>query len=227
MSAPHASPQPASARRRTSTRTRLISAGLDLLAHRPIDSLTIDDIVLAAGTAKGSFYNHFEHRAAFAAAVAEYVREKIEARISFANEGVLDPAERMVRAMGVLVNFALTDPSDAATMVRSHEPATRVSHSINRGLKYDLESGLATGRFFAITADSAALFVLGVNYITLLRLVTESTQLRGARAIARQSGLHLLLGLGVSRRDAQKLASEAATALVTGCAPQSLPENSQ
>ncbi len=203
-------------RRRTQTRGRLIEAGLSLLSEVPIDALSIDEIVAAAGTAKGSFYNHFPDKAAFAEAVAAHVRILIEARISAGNISVTDPAERMVRAMCVTLNFALTHSVEAAIMVRSRAPATRVTHALNTGLKRDLEQGLASGRFFAVTADSAALFVLGVNYITLMHIVSEDAPLRSVRAIARQSGLHLLLGLGLSRQDAQSLASQAVEALITG-----------
>jgi AcrR family transcriptional regulator len=215
--APKQKPEtPAPRKRQTQTRQRLIEAGLALLAEWPIDALTIDMIVERADAGKGSFYNHFVDRAAFAEAVAAHVREAIEARIFGANVTVSDPAERMIRAMCVNLNFALTHPDHAAIMAKSHAPATRASHALNRGLKQDLETGLASGRFYAATADSAALFVLGVNYITLLRLVSERAGVRSARAVARQSGLHLLLGLGLSRRDAQQLAGAAADTLITG-----------
>jgi AcrR family transcriptional regulator len=203
-------------RRRTQTRDRLIEAGLGLLAQAPIDALSIDEIVAQAGTAKGSFYNHFPDKPAFAEAVAAHVRALIEARIGNGNLTVSDPAERMVRALCTTLNFALTHPVEAAIMVRSHAPATRVTHALNTGLKRDLEEGLASGRFFAVTADSAALFVLGVNFITMMRIVSEDASIRSVRAIARQSGLHLLLGLGLSRRDAQALASDAVESVITG-----------
>ena len=36
------------------TRTALVAAGFDLLAAKPIDALTIDEVVAAAGVAKGA-----------------------------------------------------------------------------------------------------------------------------------------------------------------------------
>ena len=51
------------------TRMALLAAGQKLLAERPIDALAIDEIVQTAGVAKGSFYNHFEDKDAFAFAI--------------------------------------------------------------------------------------------------------------------------------------------------------------
>ena len=40
-------------------RSALIRACGDLLVEKPIDAVTINNIVEIAGVAKGSFYNHF------------------------------------------------------------------------------------------------------------------------------------------------------------------------
>ena len=53
------------------TRTALLEAGLDLLADRPIDAIAIDELVAAAGVAKGSFFNHFGDKYGFANAIGE------------------------------------------------------------------------------------------------------------------------------------------------------------
>ena len=68
--------------RRNRTREALLAAGAALLAERPIDALAIDDIVQAAGVAKGSFYNHFVDKAALANAIGEAIRDDIEARVA-------------------------------------------------------------------------------------------------------------------------------------------------
>ena len=44
------------------TRHALLAAGHQLLADRSIDALAVDDIVQAAGVAKGTFYIHFESK---------------------------------------------------------------------------------------------------------------------------------------------------------------------
>ena len=43
-----------------SVREALVVAAQDLLSQKPIDALTIDEIVQRADVGKGSFYSHFE-----------------------------------------------------------------------------------------------------------------------------------------------------------------------
>ncbi|MBA4051256.1 MAG: hypothetical protein C0472_05105, partial [Erythrobacter sp.] len=77
------------------TRAALIAAGLDLIASRPIDAIAIDELVAAAGVAKGSFFNHFADKHAFAEAVAAEVRAEVEAEVTRANAGRTDPVARI------------------------------------------------------------------------------------------------------------------------------------
>ena len=77
------------------TRGALIAAGFELLAEKPIDAIPIDEVVARAGVAKGSFFNHFADKAAFAAAIADEVRLELEERITTANAGEADPLKRI------------------------------------------------------------------------------------------------------------------------------------
>ena len=85
-------------RRRARTRAALLQAGQSLFAAQSVDAVSIDDIVLAADVAKGSFYNHFADKDALAREVAVTVRGEVEAQVDLANAGVADPVMRMARA---------------------------------------------------------------------------------------------------------------------------------
>ena len=50
-------------------RRQLLDAGQQLAQHAPLARLRVDDIVAAAGLAKGTFYLHFPDRAAFLVAL--------------------------------------------------------------------------------------------------------------------------------------------------------------
>ena len=81
------------------TRTALLEAGLDLLADRPIDAIAIDELVAAAGVAKGSFFNHFGDKYGFANAIGEAIRSDIEALIGALNADERDPLARLCGGM--------------------------------------------------------------------------------------------------------------------------------
>lgn len=53
------------------TRTRLLSAGVDMIHAGGFAATGVKDIVVAAGVPKGSFYNHFASKEAFAAEVVD------------------------------------------------------------------------------------------------------------------------------------------------------------
>src|SRR5438477_9699273 len=137
MSNPEKSPQEP---RRLKTRAALILAGAELLSERPIDAIPVDHIVGAAGVAKGSFFNHFADKDAFAAAIAGEIRAEIETQVTAANEGVADPARRIARAVARFVQFARIEPKRARIMLRGHEWTASVDHPLISGLPADIES---------------------------------------------------------------------------------------
>ncbi|HLY79857.1 MAG TPA: helix-turn-helix domain-containing protein, partial [Caulobacteraceae bacterium] len=95
------------------TKAALMAAGRRLLSQRPIDAVTVDDIVQAAEVGKGSFYNHFDDREALARAISAQIRSSIETAIGRANAGVEDPARRMARAICSYLRYALDEPEHA------------------------------------------------------------------------------------------------------------------
>lgn len=50
------------AERRTATRGKILAVAAELLAAKGYDSLTVDEIVLRANVAKGTFYQHFKSK---------------------------------------------------------------------------------------------------------------------------------------------------------------------
>ena len=71
-------------RRRARTRAALLQAGQTLFAAQSVDAVSIDDIVLTADVAKGSFYNHFPDQEGLAREIAVAVRAEAEAGTSSA-----------------------------------------------------------------------------------------------------------------------------------------------
>src|SRR5579859_3984476 len=97
-------------RRRVRTRGALVEAGVRLFSLRPIEAVSVDEITETADIAKGSFYNHFNDKDELAREVSRHVREEVEARVTAANEGVSDPADRVARALYVFALYAREKP---------------------------------------------------------------------------------------------------------------------
>ncbi len=201
-------------RRRARTRAALLQAGQSLFAARSVDAVSIDDIVLAADVAKGSFYNHFADKEALAREIAVQVRAEAEAQIELANAGIADPVLRMARAQAVFVRFAVRNPERARAMVRLFAGATLPNAPMNRGVRADVEAGLTTGLFRDLTVETGVLMAMGMGMVGVSR-VLERDGVTPADALARDLIFGLLRGLGVEGA-AARAASAAAVSDIFG-----------
>jgi AcrR family transcriptional regulator len=195
------------------TKAALIAAGLRLLSQRPIDAVTVDDIVQAAEVGKGSFYNHFADREALARAIPAQIRASIETAVTRSNAGVTDPARRMARAICTYWRYALDEPEHAGVLVHIHTGHTSLTAPLNHGLVEDLETGLASGRFDIATVESGFLYVLGVTQLALVRIVQEPNRAL-AISLTQQMCALVLRGLGVDGAEAAQIAAQASDAIV-------------
>jgi len=195
------------------TKAALMAAGRRLLSQRPIDAVTVDDIVQAAEVGKGSFYNHFADRDALGRAITAQIRASIESAVARANAGVDDPARRMARAVCTYLRYALDEPEPAGVLVHIHTGHTSLTAPLNRGLVEDLETGLATGRFDVATVESGVLYVLGVTQLALVRIVQEPNQ-AFAISLSQQMCALVLRGLGLAGVEADRIAAQASDAIV-------------
>lgn len=190
------------------TRAALIAAGLDLLAARPIDAIAIDEVVAAAGVAKGSFFNHFADKHAFAAAVAAEVRAEVEAEVTEANAARSDPVARIAGGMAVAAAYALREPRRARVVLRGQSVAAAADHPLNRGLRTDIEAARAAGLLRPEAGTSGIAYWLGLCQVVMILLV--ETRPAPAEASERLSEMLTmgLAGLGVPHTHAAAAIAE-------------------
>jgi AcrR family transcriptional regulator len=179
------------------TRAALIAAGLDLLASRPIEAIAIDAVVAAAGVAKGSFFNHFADKHAFAEAVAGEVRAELEDEVTRANAGIADPVVRIAGGMAVAANFALRAPRRTAVLLRSFGIAARADHPLNRGLREDLDAARTAGLLRPEAEVSGLAYWLGLCQVVMVLQVETRPAPTAARARLAEMLAMGLAGLGV------------------------------
>jgi AcrR family transcriptional regulator len=201
--------------RRARTRQALLDAGSRLLAENPIDAIAIDEIVRAAGVAKGSFFNHFEDKDAFGRAVARQLRVEIEAAVAETNRGIDDPARRVARSVCLYVRHASRHPQRASVLLRASSQLSQAGAPLNQGVLNDVSKGLLDGRFSLPTAEAGVLFILGVAQIALARVAREPSAAL-AEALGQQLCSLLLRGLGLQPSEAEQLAAQAAHEVIGG-----------
>lgn len=195
------------------TRSALIGAGFELLAEKPIDAIPIDEVVARAGVAKGSFFNHFSDKPAFAAAIGDEVRLELEARITAANAGVTEPLTRIAGGMRTGAVFALAEPKRTIVLLRSHASSTLNSHPLNRGLVHDMLAAIAAGAVREEARESGVLYWLGLCQVLMANLVEQKPRPEAARVALGAMLVLGLTGLGAAPERARAIAEEACCGL--------------
>lgn len=190
--------KPSPTPRRAKARPALLAAGLKLLAERPVDSLSIDEIVEAAHVAKGSFFYHFVDKQSFAREIARNVREELERQVAEVNRGVDDPALRVARGVCQFVLFATQEPDKAAIMAASDWRAFDPGHALNAGLRADLDLGLSTGRFDCPDRDAAMLSLIAAANLLIRKIVVDRLSTAQARPLFQSVMVFAYRGLGLA-----------------------------
>lgn len=201
-------------RKRLQTRRVIMDAGQQLFAERPMDGVSIDQIVNAADVSKGSFYNHFDDKQQLANAIFELIQGDLEFRIMTANRAVADPAERVARALGVTLHYGFVHPERVQAILSLSERRTVADSPLNAGVAADVKAGLDSGRFNHIGLEEGVLLVLG-TFIVTLRHVTGSSTQRPVAELAVRMAEAILRGLGVAFDDAALVARHVADTLST------------
>jgi AcrR family transcriptional regulator len=195
-------------RRRVKTRSALLHAGRALLASRDIDGISIDEIVVTADVAKGSFYNHFADKEQFAREIGAAVRRQAEEAVSVANIGVSDPGARLARGLCVFLRFAIDNRDSAKVLWRLNPGSTMADAPINASLRQDLARGIRARRFSAVDVEAGLLLVMGLVVISM-RHVLEERVATPAASIAGNMAAAMLRALGLATAEAQSIAESA------------------
>ena len=200
-------------RRRERMRAILIEAALRLFAKQGVDATTIDEIVIVAGVAKGTFYNYFTDRADIARAVASRVRHAMNGAVEEINRGIEDPAERIARGVRLFMAGVVLDPVKAAMLARLYESGASLDGHGNAHLLGDIRDGIAKGRI-KVPSDLAALhLVVATGTITIRYLLdtlaagkaNDGAEILRGEGYARQMAAVLLGGLGLAPHEIEDI----------------------
>jgi len=198
--------------RRTPTRTRraILDTGRSLLARRPLEEISIDDIADAADVARASFYNHFPNKESVAEEICEDVRSSIAQRIADLNQHEPDPVLRICRGFCVVLWFGFSHRSESIALTRVMPRTVAFDAPINKLAREDIRLGLASGDFRGIDADDGLLMAIGGSMLTLEYGLGQDRIASAPRAFAATHAAALLRGLGVEFHIAQAAATRIA-----------------
>jgi AcrR family transcriptional regulator len=124
------------AKRRLSTdarREQLLASGASLLAERPFDEVSIEEIARTAGVSKGLLYHYFPTKKDFLIAALERGQEELAALT--APDPSLPPAEQLAASLDRFLDF-----------VEEHEAAYTAIFRSRGGGDPEIQAALEAGR---------------------------------------------------------------------------------
>ena len=198
---------PRSERRRLETRRRLIDAARRVMSEKGVDACTINDITEAADVGQGSFYNHFESKAALVAVVIEGLAGEIKAFLDREAPPHADydaeVAEMLALRIRLTLRQSLADPITGWFILRMGYTRPDLIRVLTDALRHNIDTGIRTGRFHVPSASTACHAIAGAVLATLhAELIGEHPH------DAEQALAELILRiLGLDRQEAARIAA--------------------
>ena len=182
--------------KRARTRAALVAAAKSLFALRSIESVTVDEIIVAAGLAKGTFYTHFEDLDALTAAVADELVAAVDELMQPARLAITDPFDRIAFGCNAFIEKALEDPAWAHVVTRMARFYPAIGEGTRSRLLEDLRRGLNDVAGPAPSLELAQEIVVGL----MLQALSAFAEKRVSRHDREPTIAALLRALGADGR---------------------------
>jgi TetR/AcrR family transcriptional regulator len=175
--------------RKQRTVTALLDAAEELLQHRPVDDVTVDEIAGSAGVAVGSIYNHFGSKAGLHAALVERALQVDRGFMDLAYRSGATPVEQIRAAAEQYLAFYLAHPdyfrmlafpAPPGRYAAGTELSERLARAVdeqNQRLVDAVRRGVAAGELRAVDAEQVAT-VLWAAWNGIISLAWRSDPLR-------------------------------------------------
>jgi len=186
--------------KRGRTKAQLVAAAKNLFSLRSWETVTIDEVVQAAGVAKGTFYGHFNDFDELTAAVADDLLETFDGLIQPQRLSLTDPLLRIAFGCDAFLRQSLANrpwASLASRMAMSHRALGRL---LRRRLLEDLRRALEESKA-GLTPELATELVVGVT-LQVAAAIGEGRLGESDRPEAVRCLLH---AIGVDKRDAASI----------------------
>ena len=191
------------AERRERMRLRLLSTTVRIGAQKGPAAITIDDVVVGAEVARGSFYKYFPSTDALIREVATQIANEL---IEMAEPVVLgfdDPAERVACGIRLVARTAIDHPVVAAFLVRLGWPDVRGPDILLDYLRRDLSAGIRKRRFARMPIELALNIVSGAVIGAAHCMLSPDCE----RDFAEQTAAAALRALGVDAAEAKSIST--------------------
>lgn len=189
-------------RRQQEARRQLLDAARSLLAENGAEGLRVSEVTDRAEMAVGSFYIHFPTKDDIVDAVVTEAVTAAAGRILHTTENIEDPAEVMSIGARALVGLCDSDAEVARLLIHLNDAESRFEAMIWDATLAVMERGVASGRF-KVDDPALALTIAIAAVLATIRAVIDG---RAGEDAARSCAVAVLRSVGISNRDAERIA---------------------
>ena len=165
------------------TRAELLAAARTLYAARPFDQVTVDEVVAAAGVAKGTFYVHFDSLTDLQSISLTNLAREFDELLQPRRLALDDPIERIAAGCGAFILQTLRDPAWGMLVARSAAAMPHVAGVARKRLKEDIDRAARDGHLGGVTPELAFDFATGIMLHTMLSAPQRQRSPQQASAI--------------------------------------------
>lgn len=191
------------AERRERMRLRLLGTAIQVGARKGPASITIDDVIVGAEVARGSFYKYFPSTDALVREVATQIANELIRMAEPVVLGFDDPAERVACGIRVVARTAVDHPVVGGFLVRLGWPDVRRPDILLDFLRRDLAAGIRKRRFTRMPPALALNIVVGAVMGATHCMLDPDCE----RDFAEQTAAAALRALGLDADEAKSIAT--------------------
>lgn len=189
----------------TPAQRRIHEAALRLFATRGVTDLSISDLALEAGVARGTVYNNVQNVDKLFETVAAHLAAEMHERVKKSFEEVVDPAHRLANGIRFFIRRAHEEPQWGTFIQRFAMSTASLREMFISQATQDLLEGCASGRYsFRQEQLLSVLTLISSAVLGAMFLVREGH--RGWLEAGTDTAELLLKALGIPGEEAAQLA---------------------
>ena len=189
------------AERSGKTRLRLLQSALGVLAVKGPDATVIDDVIVAAGMSRGTFYNHFKTTGELLLALATAMSDEVLGVVDPLVLTFEDPVHRFSAGTRLYMQMAMRYPTWGRFISSIGSRVATRGQLIDQYLTRDVTAAIRKKRVVVTDPLVARDIVLGSIFYGIETMLTEPTHEHHAEELVAT----FLRGMGISAKEAKQI----------------------
>ncbi len=194
----------AAASRRAKTRAKLIESAILIFAEKGVDASVIDDVIVAAGVSRGTFYNYFISNHELLVAANEQLGNELVELIELEVGNYPAPEDSVATGIRLFLEATHRFPFLGRFVTHVGLDAAGPGNLIYEYLPPNILGSIERGRFLDMPLTIALDLIAGTALMGIFRIpMSEDKDAHAAQVVA-----SILRGLGMSAEDAKTLSEK-------------------